>query len=204
MSDPIPGRCRATSKGSGQQCKQRVPLGHLVCRWHGGNAPQVRAAAERRAALAHAQQEHDTLGLALDLDPLEALRVAVCMAAGDVQFWRAKVAALAQQWSAVHDIGDATASPHAIAGPDHLGDGAPHVYVVQYEKAQERLARVSKLAADAGVDVRRVQLAERQGELIAQVIRGVLGEFGLADHPDAAQIVRKHLELMSASAVSSN
>ncbi len=37
-----------------------------------------------------------------------------------------------------------------------------------------KAARISKLAIDAGLDERRVKLAERQGEMLAQVLRGFL------------------------------
>ena len=42
------GRCRATSKQRGERCRQRVKLGALVCRFHGGAAPQTVAKAEER------------------------------------------------------------------------------------------------------------------------------------------------------------
>lgn len=43
-------RCTATAKGSGLQCKRRPIPGGTVCVKHGGGAPQVRQAAERRLA----------------------------------------------------------------------------------------------------------------------------------------------------------
>ncbi|WP_193613138.1 hypothetical protein [Nocardioides lijunqiniae] len=41
-------RCTATAKGTGQRCKRRPIPGGTVCVKHGGGAPAVRAAAERR------------------------------------------------------------------------------------------------------------------------------------------------------------
>lgn len=47
-------RCSARSKRTGQPCGQFVRLGHTVCKWHGGAAPQVKASAEARLrALEH-------------------------------------------------------------------------------------------------------------------------------------------------------
>ena len=43
-----PLRCSATSKGTGQRCQLPAIKGATVCRSHGGNAPQVRAAAAFR------------------------------------------------------------------------------------------------------------------------------------------------------------
>jgi len=47
-------RCKARSKTHGGQCKQPAVLGAVVCHYHGGAAPQVKAAAlERLMALQH-------------------------------------------------------------------------------------------------------------------------------------------------------
>lgn len=46
--NPMTARCTATSKQRGEQCKQPAIHGGTVCRFHGGAAPQVIAAAERR------------------------------------------------------------------------------------------------------------------------------------------------------------
>jgi hypothetical protein len=42
-------QCKATSR-AGHRCKQPAIDGGTVCRYHGGNAPQVKAAAARRLA----------------------------------------------------------------------------------------------------------------------------------------------------------
>lgn len=42
------GRCTAKSTRTGQQCKRAPIRGGTVCATHGGSAPQVRAAAEKR------------------------------------------------------------------------------------------------------------------------------------------------------------
>lgn len=45
------GRCHATTR-AGERCGNPPMRGGRVCRMHGGAAPQVRAAAKRRAAMA--------------------------------------------------------------------------------------------------------------------------------------------------------
>jgi hypothetical protein len=42
-------RCSAISKHSGEQCKRKAIPGGPVCRYHGGNAKQVKAKAAIRA-----------------------------------------------------------------------------------------------------------------------------------------------------------
>ena len=48
--DALHGRqqCTARSKQTGRQCGRTAILGGTVCRYHGGLAPQVKRAAERR------------------------------------------------------------------------------------------------------------------------------------------------------------
>jgi hypothetical protein len=45
---PMSDRCTATSKQRGERCKQPAITGGTVCRYHGGAAPQVKAAADKR------------------------------------------------------------------------------------------------------------------------------------------------------------
>lgn len=47
---PGDGRCQAHSRTSGSRCRQFAVPGATVCVYHGGSAPQVRAAAQRRFA----------------------------------------------------------------------------------------------------------------------------------------------------------
>jgi hypothetical protein len=55
LTDPIQSqdftharKCTATNKKTGLRCKQWAILGGTVCRYHGGNAPQVKRKAEER------------------------------------------------------------------------------------------------------------------------------------------------------------
>lgn len=53
-ADPMTARraCSGTSKQTGKPCGATPPPGALVCKWHGGAAPQVKqAAAERLLAM---------------------------------------------------------------------------------------------------------------------------------------------------------
>lgn len=54
--------------------------------------------------------------------------------------------------------------------------------------AIERAARMAKVALDAGVDERRVRLAEAQGVLLARVCGAVLAEHGLRVADDQVRI----------------
>jgi hypothetical protein len=81
--DPMAVRsCTARSKSSGKACRQPAIPGGTVCRYHGGAAPQVKAAAmDRLRALQHpaidrlgqliAQEEFPTVAYAASRDVLD-------------------------------------------------------------------------------------------------------------------------------------
>jgi hypothetical protein len=76
----------------------------------------------------------------------------------------------------------------------------PSVWVELYQEERRMLARVCKMAHDAGVAERSVALAERQGEMLAGVIKAVLGDLGLSKEQQrgAPAVVRRHLTALSA------
>lgn len=103
----IPGsrRCISTNRTTGQRCKQAAVKGTTVCRFHGGAAPQVRAAAARRVAEQEVGEMVERLteemrqapggslaaaiGLPVDNDtPAEALAKAAAAARGTVNVLR--------------------------------------------------------------------------------------------------------------------
>lgn len=57
-------KCTARSKHSGKRCNKFAILGGVVCRYHGGGAPQVKAAALRRLELAHITPDRTLLEIA--------------------------------------------------------------------------------------------------------------------------------------------
>lgn len=75
-------RCTARSTRTGEPCKRPAMLGGNVCYHHGGNAPQVKAKAQRRLQQAADALVQRLLGFALDgsvADPvaLQAIRDAL-------------------------------------------------------------------------------------------------------------------------------
>lgn len=183
-------RCNATSR-SGNRCKLPAIEGGTVCRLHGGRAPQVVAAAERRVQEAEARRTAATYGLPIDIDPLDALIGELARTAGHVAW-----------------LGQLVASLHHEDDPEPtvLGDGGsrdsdePHVsrsglkqytrtekftveqesvWVRMYRDERKHLASVAGALLKAGVDERRVKLAERQGELLAEAFRAFATALGL-------------------------
>jgi hypothetical protein len=218
-------RCKATSKQTGKQCKNCAIKGGEVCRKHGGGASQVKAKAAIRAevlnwglgdshvdpgevllrlvtqsaaraehysrllqeafeAAERLKQAHDA-GMQIDA-PGDDLADTAETARRDLDriFNTGGVAALVgNTYGAAKDVG-VYVTGEAIRGLADLE-----------AKERERCANFATKAVAAGLAERQVRLAERQGELLAQVIRGVLDELGLSAEQKqlAPEVVRRYL-----------
>jgi hypothetical protein len=154
------------------------------CRLHGGNSPTHNRSAERAQAAAAVA----TYGLPREVDPHTALLEELHRTAGIVAWLSAQVGELAE---------------NEVHGP--VGDGEhprhePSVWIRLHQEERGHLARVAKTCVDVGIEERRVRLAESQGELLAQVIRSVLADLGVANHPQAPTVVRRHLTAIAGAA----
>lgn len=137
------------------------------CWLHLGNAPHMKGVVAReRVAL-----ELLKLGVQVEIDPQAALLQMVWEAAGNVAYLRGRVQQL-----------------EAIFGPNHLGDAEPHVLVEMYAGERERLAKFSKIAIDAGIAQRQLDLIERLADPIVIVVMAALE--GL---PEAEQERRRRI-----------
>lgn len=155
-------RCTATAR-SGQRCKKAAIKGGKVCRMHGGVAPQVKAKAAERAQADLARLQCERLGIAVATDPGEALLSQVAEAAGNVEFYRARAAELGLQ---VTDLVFTEGGSHSV----------PHVLVVLYNQERDRLVNFSVAALRAGVEERRVRMAEADARRLAEVVVGALAD----------------------------
>lgn len=142
-------RCRATSKRSGKRCRRFPVPGGTVCVIHGGAAPAVRAAAQRRKAEAEATA---LLGAIWDpdaapvTDPVEALMSLAGKLQNAVDVLGARVT-----------VGD-------------LDDGAAVAWVRVLRELRQALEGLERL----GLEQKRVRIAESAGQQLAAVVRSVL------------------------------
>lgn len=198
-------RCIALARTTGERCRRWAIAGGRVCPKHGGGAPQVKAAARRRLQLDELKGNLGALLEELELDgqhrhPIEILLDAVHRCHSMAQVLGALVGGLSTDASAPPDGFGATALGVRLWGPNHLGDGAPHVLLNEYGVWLERSARASKLALDAGVDERRVRMAETMAEQLAAVLRGTADEIVSmvkralgVEHRDIATVIEAKL-----------
>lgn len=195
MSDKTHARrCTAKSKRSGHRCRRYPTRGASVCYYHGGAIPAVKAAAARRLARERLDGDLGKLLAELEMDAADRHPVAVLLDAV------ARASAMTEVLGSL--LGGLRAAPDAegnggLYGPDHLGDGRPHVLVEMYAQWTDRAARAAKLALDAGVDERKVRIREAEARQMAGVLSAVFAdtELGLTatQRNVAAEVAARHL-----------
>lgn len=183
-------QCTAKSKRTGERCRRAPIVGGTVCAYHGGRAPQVKAAAAGRVAVAKLAKQMPRWEPRTDLSPREVLAlelgrsVAVCA-------W------LTEQIDALdaHALVWGTAQHRYGFGPEGPVDvrtdaAVPHALVAWWREERKHLVAVAKAAADAGVDERRVELQAAQARLLVAQVSMLVTELG---HDAAAPETRRAL-----------
>lgn len=182
--------CGARTR-SGSPCRRPAGwgtnhAGYGACKLHGGSTPNgIKAARRRKAAEAVA-----VLGLPTDVDPHIALLDEVHRTAGHVSWLGEKIR---------EDGESALVQTVYTKGGTHE---APSVWVELYQQERAHLVKVAKAAIDAGVEERRVRLAEEQGRALVDVLRAIFDdpELGLTtEQREAAnRAAGRHLRAVSA------
>lgn len=166
------------------------------CRSHGGAAPQVQAAYERQRAEAQAEQVMRRFGGPIDTTPTEALLDAVRWTAGYVGWLREKVAEIDSDddliWGKTREKtgGEDWGSTH---------EAKPNAWLTLLGEWHDRLVKICAEAIKAGIEERRVRLAEQQGQLLADVIRRILADLNLSAEQEAmvSDVVPRHLRAVA-------
>ncbi|NUO35651.1 MAG: hypothetical protein HOQ27_11390, partial [Dermatophilaceae bacterium] len=132
--------------------------------------------------------------------PAEALLELVHWTAGEVDYWRARVVELADTNEDALTWGVTKTKD----GGDDRGtteEAGPNVAYRMLTDASNRLAAYAAAALKAGVEERRVRLAEKQGSLVADVIRGILTDLHLTPDQEllVATVVPNRLRQLTAT-----
>jgi hypothetical protein len=191
--------CGAKAKSTGKCCTQPVVPGTKRCRFHGGAAPQVKAAGERRLQEAALNEAVKTYGLPVDISPTEALLDEVKWTAGHVRWLRERIQELetsALDWGRTSEVAKDSGE---FPGVDTTHSAVPPVLLDLYQRERKHLLDVCKAAIAAGIEERRVRLAESQGALLADVIRRILGDLDLTPEQSArvSEVVPRHLRAVA-------
>ncbi len=163
--------------------------GHGHCKLHGGNTQNGQKFAARQQVL--------ELGGELDMEPHEAILLAVRKAAMQVAFCAARVAELREEEllaERVKVVRDADGSTRVEkTNEQHL-----NVWVRLHQEAVRDLSHLAKVAVDAGVAERQVRLAEQLVGDIAAVLRAYTDQLELtaAQKKRAPAAARAALQLI--------
>lgn len=172
---------------NGEPCQAWAMHGQRVCVTHGGAASQNRTAAQRRLEQEQAMDAVHTYGLPVDIAPDEALLQEVHRTAGHVA-WLGTLVGEGNtddltQWAVMGE------------GDDQTMFRRPSVWVELYQTERKHLVSVCKAAIGAGIAERQVRLAERQGELVGELLRVAIDAAALtpAQQQAAYGAIRGHL-----------
>lgn len=172
MLDP----CSARVSRGDRPCRNRAIPGGTVCRYHGGGAPQVRAAAARRLAIQAAIEDAQKFGGRLDIHPADALLELVSGKAAEVAYWERRVQALNEA--------DLTWGQTKIESGLERGEET-HIVTTEARKsiildllhvAQRDLAAFAAAALKAGVDKALVEIAQSQAVQLVDVLRAAFAD----------------------------
>lgn len=151
-------RCRATNR-RGSQCGRTAPLGSRVCSFHGAKSPQ----AKRKAAERVAEQADQAVyaRYAPDASPLEDPIGALLGVAGEITGFK--------------DFVGARVAELRAEGWRYRGEAAEQLRseVAVYERSLDRAARVLIDISKLGLEERRVQIYESQGQMFATVLNRI-------------------------------
>ena len=161
------GKCNAKGR-AGRPCARPAGWGtphpgYGACKLHGGSMLNHMIKAQREII----QHEAESLGLSIEQDPATAIINLVWRCVGDLTFYSSKVAE--EELLQVE------------VGPNGSKKLSAHPWTVLYHQAEDRLAQVSQAALRAGVEERKVRLAERDAQTIFTAIQSSLAQLGMND-----------------------
>ncbi|MFI7073580.1 hypothetical protein [Micromonospora sediminicola] len=140
-----------------------------------------------------------TFGLPREIDPRDALLEEVYRTAGAVDWLHQQVQALqADQvvWGVTEEV---TKDAGEFPGVDTTRAAEVNIWVQLWQRERAHLVKVAKEAISAGIEERKVRLAEQQGAMLAGVIKAILGDLDLTPEQQAkvGTVVPRHLRAVA-------
>jgi hypothetical protein len=173
-------RCTANSKQTGDRCQKYAVDGATVCRYHGGNARQVKRKADQRVI---ERETRLTFGRLADhstpvADPLTALG----QLAGHVTAW-------------MEFLSEQVADLERLRFEDVKGGEQIDGRVQLFRQALVDCNQVLGTYARLGIDDRLARISERQAEVVLKAIEAALEAVDVPAErrPDARRAAARHL-----------
>lgn len=180
-------RCTAAAKTRpGERCRKNPHPGASICTNHGLTQAGRAAAADRRQ-LEHARALAVTMGAPREVDPHTALLEELYEAAGEVAYLGAVVRELEKD-DVVWGRAEVT-----VQGEKHRA--GVNVWVRLWHEARDRKLRAADRCVAAGIEERRVRLAESAGQQLAAVLRAVLDRMLVAVLTAVLEVLPESVDL---------
>lgn len=175
--------CGAKKRGKNEACASSPVPGGTRCGRHGGNSPKAKAAAEQRTAQQELTQSVGTLGIREkypDIDPGQALLSEIQISHAHVQWLRAKVAEIEP-----NELVWGKTKTETGIGPQGPVDTTTqeagfHTWYQLYTREREHFAKLTTMALKAGIEARKIALAEQQGAMVARALQEIFGKLALS------------------------
>lgn len=207
--------CKAHLSGSGKTlpCKRPPIQGGFVCRTHGGALEKTQIAAAQRLALMSAQGEIADLMRECDIPdqhPIDGLLEVVRVSGSMMRLLTIKVGELAEEPKITEVLvegKDGSLSTKRVAGEEAFwglnaqGEATPSLYVTLLKVWTERYERACKTALEAGIEERRIRLAEDTSETFFNALAKAVVAAGLSPEVREQLNVALATELRKNSAI---
>jgi hypothetical protein len=172
--------CGAKTKSKAGTCQKAKGWGtdHLGvgrCKFHGGASPQAQVA----GVVELARREAIVMGQPIDIDPHEAILQAVRIAWGEVTYCSERIAdldtavvqPLAEKTRPLSHGKDGESSSETVTEVTTSRDAKLHIWVEARHAALDRAVTYSKIALAAGIEERKVRIAEAEAQLLAEAFK---------------------------------
>jgi hypothetical protein len=173
--------------------------GQKVCWWHGGATPDSKLKEARRRAEAMGRELMVTYGTPIETDPADALLQEVYRTAGHIAWLSERITQtgeteLAESWVMFTRVSGVSGSSAREMQELMQQQGLSGVWLELYMKERDRLIRVSQVAVAAGIEERRVKLAESMAAQMGAAMVGLVTDFGKdPNDPEVRALVFRRL-----------
>jgi hypothetical protein len=187
---------------AGKPCGNDPMENQRVCRMHGGKSPRALAAAERRGAEEQGRRALERFGVPREnlADPAPIFVELIGISAGLMDYYLERVREvedpdalvfgvteqadedlITRAWKSEEDDedGDITELPPKAVSRKVKRQAGPITWLSLYDRERDRLAKLCVDALNAGVQERRVRMAEQDGARFNDALRAILGDLDL-------------------------